>query len=108
MTTILEDFTIHPRAKAPKYRPIGPTLGEVYKSCSHKKQVAYDYCVRLCKKYDGEQFAITGKTIVAFLSCSFSRTRKTGGECWHISPVIIITLIISTMTITRRVRRCYK
>ena len=66
MSTILEDFTVHPRAKAPKYRSIGITLGEVYKACSHDKQLAYDRCVRLCKKYDGEQFAISGKNCVCF------------------------------------------
>lgn len=66
MTTILEDFTIHQRAKAPNYRSIGTALGDVYKSCSNNKQAAYNYCVRLCEKYDGDQFAIAGKNCMFF------------------------------------------
>lgn len=77
--TILEDFTIHPRAKATKCRSIGTTLGEVYGSWSHNKQLAYDYCVRLCKKYDGEQFAITGRNRTCF-SVQFIFTNPENGR----------------------------
>ena len=79
MTTIHDDFTIHPRAKAPKYRSIGTTLGEVYGSFSHNKQLAYDYCVRLCKKYDGKQFAIKGKNDMCF-SVMFTFTNPENGR----------------------------
>ena len=79
MTNILEDFTIHPQAKAPKYRSIGRTLGEVYGSYSNNKQLAYNYCVKLCKKYAGEQFAIVGNNSQCF-SVMFIFTNPENGR----------------------------
>lgn len=78
MASILEDFTIHPRAKAPKYHAIGTTLGEVYKVPSHNKQRAYNYCMGLCKKYDGEQFAITAKNCMCFSVMFIFRNPENG------------------------------
>ena len=79
MTNILEDFTIHPRAKALVRKSIGTRLNDVYGSYSKAKELAYDYCVRLCKKYDGEQFAIVGANCMTF-SVMFIFTNPENGR----------------------------
>ena len=81
MTNILEDFTIHPRAKVLVRKSIGTRLNDVYGSYSKAKELAYDYCVRLCKKYDGEQFAIAGKNSQFFSVMFIFTNPKTGVEC---------------------------
>lgn len=55
---MLETFTCHPYAEAPRYRGRGVVLSDVYGSYSDAKERAYDYCVRLCEEFDGWGFQI--------------------------------------------------
>lgn len=66
MPKINEDFTIHPRAKAPYYRVDGYTLEDVYERPSKRKRNAFDYCKRLCERYKGWDFCISGHNETTF------------------------------------------
>ena len=47
---INQDFTIHPRAKAPRMCCEGYHLSDVYNRYSRAKENAFDYCRELCQK----------------------------------------------------------
>ena len=48
MLNVKHDFTIHPKAAAPRVFANGHTLDDVYGSYSIKKARAYTYCKELC------------------------------------------------------------
>lgn len=66
MKSVMEQFTIHPRAKAPVGRSIGTRLNDVYGSYSKAKEEAYEYCCELCKSVDGEGFGIVDANCMKF------------------------------------------
>ena len=73
MRDINKDFTVHPRKRissAPLYdragRPMPWRLYQVYGSYSQAKQRAWDYCWKLCNKYNGTNFCITSYNSFSF------------------------------------------
>ena len=66
MLNINDDFTIHPRAKAPAMRLAGYTLDDVYERPSVHKRLAFDYCKRLCERYGGWDFRISSHNTMTF------------------------------------------
>lgn len=65
-TEMLECFTCHPYAAAPRYRGEGVYLSDVYEKYSVAKEVAYNYCMELCNKFDGFDFQIVGHNCMTF------------------------------------------
>lgn len=63
---IEEYFTVHPRAKAPRYYKEGYTLDDVYTSYSPAKREAFDYCKWLCEEMNGYGFAIRSHNTFSF------------------------------------------
>lgn len=70
----LADFSMHRsriRAAADRYiyykKSRVDCLEDVYTTYSKAKQHAYDYCLRLCAKYNGHEFRI-----ISANTCSFS------------------------------------
>lgn len=63
---MLEKFTCHPYADAPRRSGEGVYLTDVYDSYSVAKERAYDYCVRLCDEFDGWGFQIVGHNCMTF------------------------------------------
>lgn len=57
---MLEKFTCHPNAIAPIQHGEGVYLSDIYDSYSVAKEYAYNYCLRLCKEFDGWGFRIVG------------------------------------------------
>lgn len=55
---MLESFTCHPYAEAPRRSGEGVYLSDVYDSYSVAKERAYNYCVRLCDEFNGWGFQI--------------------------------------------------
>lgn len=83
---LTNDFKLHPRKRVnatPKTdwagRPMPKKLSECYGSYSNDKQRAYNYCVDLCKKYDGFNFCITGYNTFTF-TVSFDFMHPETGE----------------------------
>ena len=66
MLNVKHDFTVHPKAAAPRVFAIGHTLDDVYGSYSIEKARAYTYCKELCERYDGYDFCITAANTFAF------------------------------------------
>lgn len=66
MLNVNNDFTIHPKAAAPRVFAIAHTLDDVYGSYSIEKARAYTYCKWLCDRYDGYDFCITSANTFAF------------------------------------------
>ena len=56
--TIMNEFTVHPRAAAPRYNNEGYNLCSVYDSWSFKKDKAWQYCMWLCNQVEGTGLAI--------------------------------------------------
>lgn len=63
---MLESFTCHPYAKAPRRRGEGEFLSEVYDSYSVAKEHAYNDCKRLCDEFNGWGFQIAGHNCMTF------------------------------------------
>lgn len=55
---MLESFTCHPYAKAPRLSGEGVYLSDVYGSYSDAKEHAYNYCTKLCERFNGWGFQI--------------------------------------------------
>lgn len=55
---MLETFTCHPYAEAPRYRGKGVFLSDVYGSYSDAKENAYNECRELCDRFNGWGFQI--------------------------------------------------
>lgn len=66
MKSPMNQFTIHPRAKAPVRKSIGTRLSDVYGSYSKAKEEAYEYCCELCRSVEGEGFGIVGANCMTF------------------------------------------
>lgn len=59
MLNIRHDFTVHPRAKAPRMHVDGYLLEDVYKCPSVNKRRAFAHCKDLCERYGGRNFCIS-------------------------------------------------
>lgn len=55
---MLEKFNCHPYAVAPIKYGEGVYLSDVYVNYSVNKEHAYNYCLRLCKEFNGRGFRI--------------------------------------------------
>lgn len=55
---MLKKFKCHPYAVAPTMHGEGVYLNDIYDSYSVAKEHAYNYCLRLCKEFDGWGFRI--------------------------------------------------
>ena len=77
--SIMDNFTIHPKAKAPLYRSYGTTLDNVYRDASAKKRDAYIQARKLFVACDGEEFAISGASCQMF-SCMWFFTNPDNGR----------------------------
>lgn len=55
---MLETFTCHPYADAPILCGEGVNLSDVYRSYSVAKKRAYNYCRKLCDRFNGSDFMI--------------------------------------------------
>lgn len=63
---MMENFTCHPYAEAPRRSGEGVYLSDVYASYSDAKERAYDRCKRLCEKFGGWGFQIVGHNCMTF------------------------------------------
>ena len=63
---MLETFTCHPYADAPIRCGEGVYLSDIYGSYSVAKEHAYNYCLSLCKEFDGRDFRIVGHNCMTF------------------------------------------
>ena len=63
---INKDFTVHPRAKAPREYCEGYTLADVYNRYSRAKENAFEYCRELCNKYNGWGLCISSHNSQCF------------------------------------------
>lgn len=63
---MLELFTCHPYAEAPRRSGEGVYLSDVYDSYSVAKERAYNYCKRLCDEFNGWGFQIVGHNCMTF------------------------------------------
>lgn len=63
---MMESFTCHPYAVAPIRHAEGVYLSDVYDSYSVAKEQAYDYCERLCEKFNGWGFQIVSHNCMTF------------------------------------------
>ena len=66
MKSAMDQFTIHPRANAPRKHVSGHKLRDVYKRPSAAKIKAFEYCVSLCDLFKGRDFAISRYNHYAF------------------------------------------
>ena len=64
--TIMNEFTVHPRAAAPRYRNEGYDLSSVYESFSKRKLKAWEYCIWLCNQVEGTWLAIRSHNTFSF------------------------------------------
>lgn len=55
---MLETFKCHPYAVAPILHGEGVYLSEIYDSHSYTKELAYNYCRKLCDRFNGLGFRI--------------------------------------------------
>ena len=55
---MLETFTCHPYAVAPIRYGEGVYLSDIYCSYSDAKEIAYNYCRKLCDHFNGWDFQI--------------------------------------------------
>lgn len=55
---MLETFTCHPYAEAPRLSGEGVHLSDIYKNYSDAKEHAYNYCRKLCDRFNGRDFRI--------------------------------------------------
>lgn len=63
---MLETFTCHPYAIAPIRSGEGVGLSDVYGSYSTAKERAYNYCTKLCDRFNGWGFQIVGHNCMTF------------------------------------------
>lgn len=63
---MIESFTCHPYAEAPRYKGEGVYLSDVYGSYSDAKEHAYNNCRKLCKRFNGWGFQIVAHNYMAF------------------------------------------
>lgn len=63
---MLESFKCHPYAEAPRRRGEGVYLSDVYESYSDAKEYAYNYCRKLCDRFNGRGFKIVGHNCMTF------------------------------------------
>lgn len=80
-------FTYHPRAAAPEIHEEGIYLWHVYDRYSPRKEMAYDYCRKMCIDLDGFNFAITSHSPFTFC-VMFNFVHPETGELMraHITP----------------------
>lgn len=83
---LTNDFTVHPRKRVSATpitdwagRPMPKTLDDCYGRYSYAKRRAYNYCVELCKKYDGFNLCITSYNTFCF-TVSFDFIHPDTGE----------------------------
>lgn len=63
---VMKNFTVHPKAAAPLKHYEGRELSDVYGTYSGAKYAAYEYCFRLFKETDGEDFTISSHNTHTF------------------------------------------
>ena len=63
---MFETFTCHPYADAPIRRGEGVNLSDIYGSYSDAKEDAYNYCRKLCDRFNGRDFQIVGHNCMTF------------------------------------------
>lgn len=85
---MLECFECKPHAER-SYYSIGEKLSDVYGSYSNAKVDAYNYCKRLCRRFNGFDFAIRSKNTNTF-SVNFRFVNPLNGKImlaiitrWH-------------------------
>lgn len=77
---INKDFTVHPRAKAPRMYCEGYNLSDVYKCYSRAKEKAFNYCRELCQKYNGCGLCISSHNSQTFTVMFNFEHPETGRE----------------------------
>lgn len=63
---MVESFTCHPYAEASRRSGEGVYLSDVYDSYSDAKEHAYNYCGKLCDRFNGWDFQIVGHNCKTF------------------------------------------
>lgn len=63
---MFETFTCHPYAVAPIRYGEGLYLSDIYGSYSDAKERAYNYCTKLCDRFNGWGFRIVGHNCMKF------------------------------------------
>ena len=66
MQEMLETFKCHPYAEAPRRSGEGVYLSDVYGSYSDAKEYGYNYCRKLCDRFNGRGFKIVSHNCQAF------------------------------------------
>lgn len=89
MVKLNEWFIVHPRKRVGRTPlidrsgcPMPKTLDDVYRSYSSKKAAAYEYCLMLCVKFNGERFCIASHNVNMF-TVDFDFPHPETGEMMH-------------------------